>query len=52
MSGEGALSWNNGEKIEGKFKNDRLHGEAVITYADGSTSRGVFEMGKKHGHFF
>ena len=33
----------------GEFRNGELHGEAVITYKDGSVTRSVFENGAQNG---
>lgn len=42
MSGKGVLTFENGEKYDGFFKNDKFHGEGRLSHSDGSISIGVF----------
>jgi hypothetical protein len=51
MSGKGVLCSKNGERYEGYFKNDKMHGEGKLVQGDGSISKGTFEYGRKHGFF-
>jgi len=51
MSGKGVLTFENGDKYDGYFKNDKFHGEGRFSHSDGSISTGIFEQGKKHGKF-
>jgi len=34
----------------GDFENDKMHGNGVFQYADGSKYEGEFQNDKKHGH--
>ena len=40
----------NGDKYEGSFLNDMLHGEGIYSYANGDCYRGEFMNDLPHGH--
>jgi len=39
-----------GNRYEGEFKNDKLHGKGILYKADGNRYEGTFENGKQHGN--
>ena len=39
----------NGEKFEGEFKNDNMHGKGVLTEASGNQYLGHWKEGKRDG---
>lgn len=55
LDGPGTLTWyRNGkvhERDEGTFRMGELHGEATITFADGSSIIGNYTDGKRNGEF-
>lgn len=42
MNGTGTRTWDSGETHTGTYANDRLHGAAVMSFADGSSFDAVF----------
>lgn len=48
-TGRGILSWRDGEKYDGTFKDDELDGTGVYYYANGDRYEGQFKNGVKHG---
>ncbi|MCW5730870.1 MAG: hypothetical protein KIT20_08945 [Alphaproteobacteria bacterium] len=55
LEGPGVLTWfRNGrvhERDEGTFRRGELHGDATITFADGSTIFGNYTDGRRNGEF-
>jgi hypothetical protein len=49
MTGNGTLSWKNGEWYEGEFKNGKFEGKGKLFYKNGFCSEGQWENGRKHG---
>ena len=47
--GEGTYEWNNGDKYEGEFKDDLMHGKGKLTIVGKGTYEGEFVRGKKSG---
>ena len=47
--GFGTYTWPNGDKYEGMFKNDDLHGQGTYTWSDGSKYIGNHKDGKGNG---
>lgn len=45
--GEGVLTWPDGRKYEGTFKNGRMHGIGLWYELDGSIRKGEWQMGKR-----
>jgi hypothetical protein len=43
--GQGTLTFTNGNKYVGEFKNDKFHGQGTFTFADGEKSIGEFKDG-------
>ena len=48
-SGSGVMKYPNGDTIEGRWKQGKLHGEAKQTYASGHIFEGTFVDGEKEG---
>lgn len=52
-TGKGVLQWYQegkpGSHYEGEYKDGKLHGNGVYTWADGDRYEGEFKEGKKHG---
>ena len=46
MHGEGTMTWANGEKYVGEFKDDKRHGEGVYVFADGIVWQGQWRDGE------
>ena len=45
----GTLTYKDGSKYEGEFKNGRLSGQGTFTWLDGVKYVGGFKAGKRHG---
>ena len=45
-SGKGALTWPDGRKYEGEFKEGRPDGQGIYTWPDGTRYEGEFKDGK------
>jgi len=43
------MTWPDGDRYEGSFKNDNFHGHGSYEYADGSKFIGEFVDGKREG---
>ncbi len=43
---EGTVTYSNGNKYVGAFKDDNFHGQGIYTFADGRTKEGMWEQGK------
>ena len=41
--------YSSGDKYEGEWQNDQLHGQGTYTYSCGEVYRGEYRSGKKHG---
>lgn len=48
-SGQGSITWPNGDSYEGDFVSDKLSGNGVYTFHSGDVYEGEFVEGKKHG---
>ena len=48
-SGQGSITWRNGDSYEGDFLADKLSGSGVYTFKSGDVYEGDFLDGKKHG---
>ena len=48
-SGQGSITWPNGDSYEGDFVSDKLSGNGVYTFQSGDVYEGEFVEGKKHG---
>ena len=48
-SGQGSITWKNGDSYEGEFVSDKLSGNGVYTFQSGDVYEGEFVDGKKHG---
>ena len=48
-SGQGSITWPNGDSYEGDFVSDKLSGNGVNTFQSGDVYEGEFVEGKKHG---
>lgn len=48
-TGEGIYEWNNGDKYEGEFSDDLMHGKGKLTIVGKGTYEGKFVRGKKSG---
>ena len=48
-SGQGRITWPNGDSYEGDFVSDKLSGNGVYTFQSGDVYEGEFVEGKKHG---
>jgi hypothetical protein len=48
-NGAGVMSFHNGSKFEGEFKDGEYHGKGIFTFANGSTYKGEYKNGKYHG---
>ena len=48
-SGQGSITWPNGDSYEGDFVSDKLSGNCVYTFQSGDVYEGEFVEGKKHG---
>ena len=42
MNGQGTITWDNGDKYVGAWKDDKKHGQGTITYANGKKERGYY----------
>jgi len=47
--GRGTITWSNGDKYEGDFKEGKEHGQGTITWSDGGKYVGEFKDGKRDG---
>lgn len=47
--GHGAMTYANGDKYVGEWKNDRFDGHGTYIYADGSQDVGEWKNGKNVG---
>ena len=41
--GNGIMTWPDGNKYEGKFKNDKRNGYGTFTWSDGNTCKGTWK---------
>ena len=48
-SGQGSITWPNGDSYDGDFVSDKLSGNGVYTFQSGDVYEGEFVEGKKHG---
>jgi len=46
---QGTLTWANGNKYVGEYKDGRFHGQGTFTWSAGGKYVGEFKDGKKHG---
>ena len=51
MESRGDLSWTDGRKYVGDYKQDQKHGMDTFTQPDGHCYNGQWEQGKQHGDF-
>ena len=49
-NGYGIQTWTDGDKYEGQFKNNLMHGQGVYSFASGTVHSGAWERGNKHGY--
>jgi hypothetical protein len=47
--GAGKMTWKNGNKYQGDWKDNLQHGRGLMTYWDGSRYNGEWRMGQRHG---
>ena len=45
-SGQGVLTFPDGSKYEGEWKNGFMNGEGTFTWSDGKQKSGIWENGK------
>ena len=48
-SGQGTLTYNNGNVYIGSFSFGKLHGRGILTYANSDVFEGEFKEGKRNG---
>jgi hypothetical protein len=48
-NGQGTLTWTNGSKYVGQFKDSKQHGQGTYTFPDGYKYVGEWKDGKQHG---
>jgi hypothetical protein len=48
-NGQGTITWANGDKYEGEWKDGNTHGKGTFTWADGDKYVGEYKDGMKHG---
>ena len=48
-SGYGTLTWGDGYRYEGEFRNDRMHGRGELATPSGERYQGDFADGQRHG---
>ena len=48
-NGYGGYAWDNGDKYEGEWKDDKMHGKGTIIFANGGEYAGEHIDGKLHG---
>ena len=49
VNGQGTLTWTDGTKYEGEFKDDLANGQGTITWTNGATYVGEFKDNKRNG---
>ncbi|CAJ1443125.1 unnamed protein product [Effrenium voratum] len=49
MSGMGSMTWPDGSRYEGEYKNDFRHGQGTLTWPDGRKYKGQWANGKQDG---
>jgi hypothetical protein len=50
MAQRGTYTRSNGDRYEGEFENDAMHGEGVYSWPNGDTYTGQFKNGKMNGN--
>ena len=49
VNGQGTLTWTDGTKYEGEFKDDNINGQGTMTFANGAKYEGEFKDDNFHG---
>ena len=49
VNGQGTLTWTDGTKYEGEFKDDKQNGQGTVTFANGAKYEGEFKDDNFHG---
>lgn len=49
INGRGAITFYDGSRYDGQFKEGNLHGQGILNFADGSRYTGEFENGEMNG---
>ena len=47
--GKGIMYWNNGDRLEGEWKNDKAEGKGIYYFANGDRYEGDYRNGKREG---
>eukprot|EP00439_Symbiodinium_sp_Y106_P049469 s1374_g6.t1 len=50
MCGKGAMTWPDGSRYEGEYKNDFRHGQGTLTWPDGRKYEGQWANGKQESY--
>ena len=50
-NGQGTITYPNGRKYVGEYKDGKYHGQGAFTYTDGSKYVGEYKDGEYHGQY-
>lgn len=46
IDGQGKFTWKDGKNYVGRFKEGKLHGEGIVTFANGTQLTGIWQDGE------